>query len=96
MRVGIDGRKIPGATRQGPVASLEHAAELGAAGVFYRTVLDMTPTLDKALLKAVRERADELGLYIESGLGKVNPYTMAERRNCAGRARATRFSDSAA
>jgi sugar phosphate isomerase/epimerase len=47
-------------------------------GVFFRTVLDMTPKLDPGLLKEVRACADELGLYLESGLGKVNPYAMAE------------------
>jgi sugar phosphate isomerase/epimerase len=47
-------------------------------GVFFRTVLDMTPNLDPGLLKEVRACADDLGLYLESGLGKVNPYAMSE------------------
>ena len=78
MRVGIDGRKIPGSRVNGPLASLEHAKDLGVSGIFFRTVLDMSPTLDPGELRAIRQRADELGFYLESGLGKVNPYAMAE------------------
>jgi sugar phosphate isomerase/epimerase len=78
MLVGIDGRKIPQAALRGPLGSLDHARELGMAGVFFRTVLDMSPALDLGELRAIRARADELGLYLESGLGKVNPYAMAE------------------
>jgi sugar phosphate isomerase/epimerase len=47
-------------------------------GVFYRSVLDVTPTLDRGLLKELRSRADDLGMYLEIGLGKVNPFTSAE------------------
>lgn len=77
-RVGIDGRKIPGAAARGPIGSLEHAAELGLDGVFFRTVLDVSPDLDPALLAEVAGRADELGLYLEAGLGKVNPFATPE------------------
>lgn len=38
----------------------------------------MSPTLDAGELRALRARADELGLYVESGLGKINPYCSAE------------------
>jgi len=78
MRIGIDGRKIPQSAKRGPVGSLEHGKALGMAGLFFRTVLDMSPTLDRGLLAAVRTRADELGLYLEAGLGKVNPYATPE------------------
>ncbi|MFD7159541.1 sugar phosphate isomerase/epimerase family protein [Kribbella sp. NPDC059898] len=78
MRVGIDGRKIPGSKANGPLAGLDHAKDLGVSGIFFRTVLDMSPTLDPGELRDIRQRADELGLYLESGLGKVNPYAMAE------------------
>ena len=78
MKIGVDGRKIPEASKRGPVKSLEHGKELGMAGLFFRTVLDMSPTLDPGLLKAVRSRADELGMYVETGLGKVNPYANLE------------------
>lgn len=78
MKIGVDGRKIPEATKRGPVASLDHAHGMGMAGLFFRTVLDMSPTLDSGELKAIRERADELGMYVETGLGKVNPYANPE------------------
>lgn len=78
MRLGIDGRKIPEAKKRGGVASLDHGKELGMDGLFYRTVLDVAPTLDMGALKAIRQRADELGMYVEMGLGKVNPYALPE------------------
>ncbi|MGW5383183.1 sugar phosphate isomerase/epimerase family protein [Nocardia sp. NPDC003963] len=60
------------------MANLEYAAELGMDGVFFRTVLDITPTLDRHVLAELRQRADELGLYLEMGLAKVNPFANAE------------------
>ena len=78
MRLGIDGRKIPQSRQRGPIGSLEHGKALGMEGLFFRSVLDMSPTLDGGLLAAVRDRADELGLYLEAGLGKINPYATPE------------------
>lgn len=78
MRLGVDGRKIPESAKRGAIGSLEHGKELGVDGLFFRTVLDMSPNLDPGALKAIRQRADELGMYIETGLGKVNPYATAE------------------
>ncbi|GAA1850377.1 sugar phosphate isomerase/epimerase [Pseudonocardia ailaonensis] len=78
MKLGIDGRKIPGAVPGGPLPVLRHAHELGLDGVFFRTVLDISPTLDAGVLAATRALADELGLYLECGLGKVNPYASPE------------------
>lgn len=78
MLVGVDGRKIPFARERGPLGTLDHAHEIGMDGVFFRTVLDMSPTLDVGELKGIRERADELGLYLESGLGLVNPFATPE------------------
>src|SRR5438105_2493731 len=77
MKVGVDGSKIPAAS-EGPLAALDQANQLGLDGVFFRTVLDLSPTLDVGFLTEVRAHADELGLYLEMGLGKVNPYTTAE------------------
>ncbi|WP_353808156.1 sugar phosphate isomerase/epimerase family protein [Agromyces sp. SYSU T00194] len=78
MRIGIDGRKIPRAAEYGPLRTLDHAVELGMDGVFFRTILDTTPNLDPGVLSEVRTHADELGLYLEAGLGKVNPYATPE------------------
>ncbi|MGF7007819.1 sugar phosphate isomerase/epimerase family protein [Aminobacter sp. BE322] len=78
MRIGVDGRKIPEAAKRGPVASFDHGKELGMEGLFFRTVLDMSPTLDAGYLLEIKQRADELGMYLETGLGKVNPYATPE------------------
>jgi sugar phosphate isomerase/epimerase len=78
MRIGVDGLKIPESARRGPLGSLDHAHELGMAGLFFRTVLQMSPTLDAGELREIRQRADDLGMYIETGLGKVNPYANPE------------------
>ena len=77
MRIGVDGRKIPEAAQRGPLASLDHGKSFGMEGLFYRTVLDMSPTLDRGEMREISGRADELGMYVETGLGKVNPYASA-------------------
>ncbi|MBY5707380.1 sugar phosphate isomerase/epimerase [Rhizobium leguminosarum] len=78
MKLGIDSIKLPEAKKRGPLASLDHVKELGLAGIFFSTVLDMSPDLDSGLLREIRAKADDLGLYLESGIGKINPYCSAE------------------
>jgi len=78
IRVGVDGKKIPEAAKRGPLATIGHAHELGMDGLFFRSVLDMSPTLDPGVLRELRQRADDLDLYLETGLGKVNPYANPE------------------
>lgn len=78
MRLGVDGRKIPESALRGPVGTVRHAHELGLDGVFFRTVLDMSPTLDAGLLREVKDEALARGLYLETGLGKVNPFAIPE------------------
>lgn len=78
MKLGIDGLKLPEVKKQGPLASLDRVRALGLQGIFFSTVLDMSPTLDSGELRDIRAKADELGLYLESGLGKINPYCSAE------------------
>lgn len=78
MKLGIDGLKLPEVKKRGPLASLDHVKELGLAGIFFSTVLDMSPDLDPGMLREIRAKANELGLYLESGLGKINPYCSAE------------------
>lgn len=77
-RIGVDGRKFPGARRGGCHDTLTRAHQAGFDGVFFRTVLDMSPTLDPGELRELREHADALGLYLEAGLGKVNPFATPE------------------
>ncbi|MBY3128583.1 sugar phosphate isomerase/epimerase family protein [Rhizobium laguerreae] len=78
MKLGIDSIKLPEAKKRGPLASLDHVKELGLAGIFFSTALDMSPDLDTGLLQEIRAKADDLGLYLESGIGKINPYCSAE------------------
>jgi sugar phosphate isomerase/epimerase len=78
VRVGTDGLKLPEASKRGPVGALELAHDLGAEGLFFRSMLDLSPSLDRGALRAVRERADELDMYLESGVGKTNPFAMPE------------------
>jgi sugar phosphate isomerase/epimerase len=78
MRIGVDGRKLPQAATHGPLRSLAYARELGMEGVFFRTVLEMSPTLDPGELREIKAHADTLGMYLETGLGKVNPFATPE------------------
>lgn len=78
MRIGIDGLKLPEARKRGPLGSLDLVAELGLEGIFFSSVLDMSPKLDPGELAEIRSHADALGLYLESGLGKINPFCSAE------------------
>jgi sugar phosphate isomerase/epimerase len=78
MRLGIDWQKLPESKKRGPIRSLDFVRDLGLGGLFFPTMLDMSPTLDRAELAAIRARADELGLYLEAGIGKTNPYCSAE------------------
>jgi len=78
MKIGVEGLKMPEAKKRGPLASLSHMKGIGMQGIFFSTVLDMSPTLDRGELAEIRAEADRLGMYLESGLGKVNPYSSAE------------------
>lgn len=78
MRVGVDAAKIGAVGRQGAIAMLDYVSAHGLDGIFFRTVLDMSPTLDEGELAEIRAHADHLGLYLEAGVGWVNPYNTAE------------------
>jgi sugar phosphate isomerase/epimerase len=78
MKIGIDELKLPEARKRGPLGSLDLVAELGLEGIFFSSVLDMSPALDTGELAEIRSHADALGLYLESGLGKINPFCSAE------------------
>lgn len=72
MKVGLDGFALPGARRTA-LQTLEFVREYGLDGAFFASPLVLSPTLDAGELRAVRARADELGLYLELGVGLVNP-----------------------
>lgn len=78
MKIGVEGLKMPEARKRGALASLDHAKSYGMEGIFFSTVLDMSPTLDAGALSDIRARADELDMYLEAGLGKINPYASPE------------------
>ena len=78
MRFGVCGRKFPDAAQLGPEGVLDRVHELGMDGVFFRSILDLDAQLDLAHLRAIRQRADDYGLYFEVGLGKVNPFNTPE------------------
>ena len=62
----------------GPFEILQSCHAAGLDGVLIRTIVELSPTLDAGLLREARATADELGLYLELGVGKVNPYMTAE------------------
>ncbi|MBO9198148.1 sugar phosphate isomerase/epimerase [Rhizobium sp. 16-449-1b] len=78
MKLGIDNIKLPESRKRGPLGSLDHVKELGLSGIFFSTALDMSSTLDLGELRDIKAKADDLGLYLESGVGKINPYCSAE------------------
>ncbi|GAB7007420.1 sugar phosphate isomerase/epimerase [Nocardioides sp. AN3] len=78
FRIGTDSSKFP--TPEGAGASwlLEHASAAGLEGVFFRSALELSPTLDVEELTALRQMADDLGLYLEVGAAKINPFAAPE------------------
>jgi hypothetical protein len=64
--VGIDSRKIPRFAEDGPLRSPDLVHSPGFDGIFFRTVLDMSPVLDVGALREIKAHANNLGLYIET------------------------------
>ena len=71
--IGIIKSSLPDGRNIGAVAALQAAAKLGLQALLFNSLFDISPTLDPAELRAVREEADRLGLEISSMLGIVNP-----------------------
>jgi len=78
MKVGVDADKLYAVKGKGAFVVLDYCKKHGFDGVFYRTMLDLSPTLDDEELKEIKAHADSLGLYLDSGAGWVNPYNTAE------------------
>ncbi|MFC2123584.1 sugar phosphate isomerase/epimerase family protein [Bacteroidota bacterium] len=78
MKVGVDADKLYAVKSNGPIAILDFADKHGFDGVFFRTMLDLSPTLDEHELADIKTHADQLGLYLDSGAGWMNPYNTAE------------------
>jgi sugar phosphate isomerase/epimerase len=80
MKVGSDTDKLPSEVKKkGAFAVLDYLKERGFDGAFFRLMLDLSPTLDHGELKEVKAHADSLGLFLEAGIGWVNPYNTPER-----------------
>lgn len=69
MRVGLDGKYSPG------FETLRHVHETGLDGAFFRSPVNFSPKLDPGALREARAYADDHGLYLELGVGRVNPHT---------------------
>jgi sugar phosphate isomerase/epimerase len=78
MQLGIEANHLPGFSTRTPQATLSLAKALGFDGLFVKSVLDLSPTLDPGALAAIKALADDLGLYLECGVSRVNPYNTAE------------------
>ncbi|HEY3110951.1 MAG TPA: sugar phosphate isomerase/epimerase [Chloroflexota bacterium] len=76
MRVGLDGFAIPGRPLD-PFETLAWVSEQGLDGYFFGLLTRVSPTLDPGYLGELRARADDLGLYLEVGVGTVNPTRFA-------------------
>ncbi len=78
MRLGSDTDKLYSVKARGPFAILDYLKENNFDGAFFRTMLDISPTLDTGQLKEVKAHADSLGLFLDGGIGWINPYNTAE------------------
>lgn len=73
MRVGIDTFSIR-ELELDPFQTLDWIVEHGFAGAQWGGVRSLSPNLDREELKAVRQRADSLGLYSHVSVAGCNPH----------------------
>lgn len=78
MLVGVDSTKFLGAAAHDAIWLLDEVACERLDGVFFRSVLELSPTLDHRQMRDVAAHAKSLGLRIEAGVGKVNPFSTPE------------------
>ena len=78
MRLGLEGEHIADVHRRGAIAALTFARDHALDGVSFKSIFDLSPNLDPGELRAVRDFADASDLYLEAGLGRVNPFNTAE------------------
>ncbi|MGW4353778.1 sugar phosphate isomerase/epimerase family protein [Nocardia sp. NPDC004582] len=76
--IGADTSKYPRAAEMGAVGTLEHMRAAGLRGAFFRSPFELSATLDPAELASVTAAAAELGMYVEVGVAKCNPYATPE------------------
>ncbi|WP_082008164.1 sugar phosphate isomerase/epimerase family protein [Microbacterium mangrovi] len=78
LSVGVDSTKLADSRGERGEHLLARSAELGLDGVFFRSILELSPTLDRGELDAAMAAARDLGQRVEAGAGKVNPYATPE------------------
>lgn len=57
---------------------LKLVKETGLDGAYFKSPLYLSKTLDKGELHYYKQMADELGIYLDFGVGRVNPYNTNE------------------
>ncbi|GAA4357869.1 sugar phosphate isomerase/epimerase family protein [Microbacterium rhizosphaerae] len=79
-RIGSDVKFHDGATllADDPFSTLAAVRELGFEGILVRTVDEAFPTLDAGAVREFAQEARRHGMFVQLGLGKVNPYMTAE------------------
>jgi sugar phosphate isomerase/epimerase len=78
-RVGTDIKFMNGTTIWGDgIQALKAVKAAGLDGVNLRTLDELSPALDRGALDDFAAAAADLDLYVEMGVGKVNPYMTAE------------------
>jgi sugar phosphate isomerase/epimerase len=78
MLVGTDSSKFPGAAEHGAAWTFARAVELGLDGVFLRSPWELSRSLDPGEMREAMQVARDGGLYVQVGIGKVNPFTAPE------------------
>ena len=58
--------------------AFDRVKAFGFDGMYYKSPQYLSENLDWGKLNAARQYADDLGLYLEFGLGRVNPYNTSE------------------
>lgn len=61
-----------------PLATLDVLAGIGFQGILVRTLDEAFPTLDAVDIREFACAAESLGMFVQVGVGKVNPYMTAE------------------
>ena len=76
--VGADSTKFPDAAGRGAAWLLDAATAEKLDGIYFRSVLELSPKLDAGELREVAAEARTRGLRLEAGVGKVNPFSTPE------------------
>ncbi len=78
MKIGFDANHTIDFNKRGVHGTLDLARELGFDGIFVKTIADLSHNLDFGELREVKAHAQSLGLFLQSGIGRVNPYNTSE------------------